>query len=207
MRNSLLALGVSIVAAGALCAAPTSATAPTPVPSGSPGGHVSSPAPSQGKTPHRRGIVGAGCSALPASGKGSLADMANHRLATAVADNPELTSLSKAIKRAGLTDQLNKAKDITFLAPDNQAFGANMAKLNKKQLTQLLEHHVIEGSKTPAQLTSGPLKTKQGGTMTAKGSGDNITISGRAKVVCGGFHTKNATVYIIDKILPPRSGG
>ncbi|MEU0571240.1 fasciclin domain-containing protein [Nonomuraea sp. NPDC005983] len=136
--------------------------------------------------------------------------MAGHRLATAVAGNPQLTTLGKAISVAGLTNRLNTAKDITFLAPVNQAFPSDsrqLAKLlkDKTQLTRVLEYHVIAGKKTPTELTSGPLKTLQGGTITAKASGDHILISGRAKVLCGNIVTKNATVYIIDRTLQPRS--
>jgi uncharacterized surface protein with fasciclin (FAS1) repeats len=35
------------------------------------------------------------------------------------------------------------------------------------------------------------------------GSGDNVTVNGSSKVVCGNVQTANATVYIIDGVLMP----
>ncbi|MCW2801543.1 MAG: fasciclin-like protein, partial [Aeromicrobium sp.] len=36
------------------------------------------------------------------------------------------------------------------------------------------------------------------------GSGNNIDVGGgQAKVICGGVHTSNATVYLIDTVLTP----
>jgi uncharacterized surface protein with fasciclin (FAS1) repeats len=58
---------------------------------------------------------------------------------------------------------------------------------------------------TPADLAMGkPMKTLEGGTVTAAGSGTSFTVNG-AKVVCGNVQTANATVYIIDTVLMPRS--
>jgi uncharacterized surface protein with fasciclin (FAS1) repeats len=38
------------------------------------------------------------------------------------------------------------------------------------------------------------------------GSGDNLTVgAGKAKVICGGVHTANATVYLVDSVLMPPS--
>jgi uncharacterized surface protein with fasciclin (FAS1) repeats len=36
------------------------------------------------------------------------------------------------------------------------------------------------------------------------GSGDSLTVNG-ASVICGGVHTANATVYLIDSVLLPPS--
>ena len=35
-------------------------------------------------------------------------------------------------------------------------------------------------------------------------SGDNLKVNG-AKVICGGVHTANATVYLIDGVLTPKA--
>jgi uncharacterized surface protein with fasciclin (FAS1) repeats len=40
----------------------------------------------------------------------------------------------------------------------------------------------------------------QGKTVTVTGSGDNIMVNDSA-VICGGVHTANATVYLIDTVL------
>ncbi|GAA3416556.1 fasciclin domain-containing protein [Streptosporangium vulgare] len=96
-------------------------------------------------------------------------------------------------------------------SPGNAAFDqlppAALKKLlaDRKQLTKLLSYHVVEGGKAPSQLVGAPLKTMQGGRITVKGSGQDYIVSGRAKVVCGDIATKNATIYIIDKVLTPHS--
>ena len=42
--------------------------------------------------------------------------------------------------------------------------------------------------------------------LTVAGSGEDFTVNGTAKVVCGNVQTANATVYIIDGVLlPPAS--
>ncbi|MEV4752511.1 fasciclin domain-containing protein [Streptosporangium sp. NPDC049248] len=208
MKKELLVSGLSVLMLSALPVAAGAAThsAPTPTPSASPPGHTSSPSPGVSGKP-----VGPGCSALPATGKGSLGNAARERVTTAVAENPELSTLSAAIKDAGLTNKLYTAKGITIFAPSNAAFNqlppGTIKKLmaDKPQLAKLLTYHVVEGRKSPSQLTAAPLKTMQGGQITVKGSGQDFVVSGRAKVVCGDIATKNATVYIIDKVLLPRS--
>ena len=40
--------------------------------------------------------------------------------------------------------------------------------------------------------------------MTVAGSGDALKVND-ASVVCGGVHTANATVYLIDTVLMPPS--
>ncbi|MFI6450059.1 fasciclin domain-containing protein [Streptosporangium amethystogenes] len=208
MKKELLVSGLSALMLSALPVAAGAAThsAPTPTPSASSPGHTSSPSAGVSGKP-----VGPGCSALPATGKGSLGNAARERVTTAVAENPELSTLSTAIKDAGLTNKLYTAKGVTIFAPSNAAFNqlppGTIKKLmaDKPQLAKLLTYHVVEGKKSPSQLVGAPLKTMQGGQITVKGSGQNFIVSGRAKVVCGGIATKNATVYIIDKVLIPHS--
>ncbi|MEU6711502.1 fasciclin domain-containing protein [Nonomuraea sp. NPDC046802] len=54
----------------------------------------------------------------------------------------------------------------------------------------------------PAELKNATLATLQGGDLTVKGSGKNITVN-QAKLVCGDIQARNATIYIIDKVLMP----
>ncbi|MGW0589394.1 fasciclin domain-containing protein [Streptosporangium sp. NPDC002607] len=197
MKKELLVSGLSVLMLSALPVAAGAAThsAPTPTPSAGVSGKP----------------VGPGCSALPATGRGSLSNAARERVTTAVAENPDLSTLSTAIKDAGLTNKLYTVKDVTIFAPNNAAFNqlppGALKKLlaDKKLLTKVLTYHVVEGKKTPSQLVGAPLKTMQGGQITVKGSGQSFVVSGRAKVVCGDIGTKNATVYIIDKVLMPHS--
>ncbi|WP_188187011.1 fasciclin domain-containing protein [Nonomuraea sp. SYSU D8015] len=148
---------------------------------------------------------GAGCAAI----EDSLAGIADQPVGTAISEVPELSMLADAVEQAGLADRLNDAKDITVFAPNNEAFEAipqerrEAVMADKEQLTRILSYHVVEGRKAPADLEGATLKTLQGGELTVKGSGDDLTIND-AKVVCGNIPTANATVYVIDKILMPR---
>lgn len=152
---------------------------------------------------------GAGCSAVPADGKGSFAGMATDPVATAASNNPVLSTLVTAVGEAGLAETLNTTQDITVFAPTNDAFAAvpkatldAAMKDPKGLLTKVLTNHVVQGKLSPDQL-AGDHKTLAGTTITVSGSGEDFTV-GKAKVVCGNVQTANATVYIIDGVLLPQ---
>jgi uncharacterized surface protein with fasciclin (FAS1) repeats len=160
-------------------------------------------------TPAMSGTVGAGCKRIPASGPGSIRGMLSAQLVTAMSHNPLLSDLVRAIHTAGLTNALNRARDITMLAPDNAAFAApgrgNLKKLtaDKAYLIKVLRYHIVTGRVTSAQLATGkPLTTLLGLPVRPALSGSVYTIN-KAQVVCGNIHTANAVVYILDKVLIP----
>ena len=157
------------------------------------------------------GPFGAACSAVPASGAGSLEGMAQDPVATAASNTPELSTLVTAVKKAGLVTTLNSAEGITVFAPTNDAFSAlpkptlDKALADPKGLlTTVLTYHVVPGQLTPDRL-AGSHKTLQGGTLQITGSGQDFTINGNSSVVCGNIRTANATVYLIDQVLLPKS--
>ncbi|TQS44101.1 fasciclin domain-containing protein [Cryptosporangium phraense] len=154
---------------------------------------------------------GAACSAVPASGAGSFSGMAQDPVATAASNNPVLSTLVTAVKTAGLVDTLNGAKNITVFAPTNDAFAKippaqlKAVLADKDMLTKILTYHVIGQKVTPDQLgTAGPFKSLQGGDVTVSGSGEDFTVNGDSKVVCGNVQTANATVYLVDTVLMPK---
>jgi len=157
------------------------------------------------------GPFGAACSTVPASGAGSLDAMAQEPVATAASNNPELSTLVTAVKKADLVDTLNTAQGITVFAPINDAFGALPKPTLDKALgdpegllTTVLTYHVVQGQLAPEQL-AGSHKTLQGGTLEVSGSGQDFKINGNSNVVCGNVKTANATVYLIDQVLLPKS--
>ena len=154
---------------------------------------------------------GPACSAVPASGVGSFTGMAQDPVATAASNNPVLSSLVGAVKEAGLVDTLNSADGITVFAPTNDAFSAlPKATLDKALgdpkglLTTVLTYHVVQGQLTPDQL-AGSHKTLQGGTLQVSGNGEDFKVNGNSAVICGNVKTANATVYLIDQVLIPKS--
>lgn len=196
----------SAAAPATSAAAPaTSAAAPATSASSSPSTSASS---SSGSTK----TFGAACAAVPTSGKGSFDGMSKDPVATAASHNPVLSTLVTAVGKAKLGDTLNNAKGITVFAPDNAAFKALPPKTLKAALadpngllTNVLTMHVVAGRLSPDQLagTHQTLNKKQKITIT--GSGTSFKVNGQASVVCGNVQTANATVYIIDHVLLPKS--
>ena len=152
---------------------------------------------------------GSACSAVPTSGPGSFSGMAADPVATAASNNPVLSTLVTAVKKAGLVDTLNSAKDITVFAPYNGAFDKipsatlNKVLADKAGLTKLLTYHVVGQKITPADLASGDFKTLEGASIKTSGSGQDFKVNDTASVICGNVQTANATVYIIDTVLMP----
>jgi uncharacterized surface protein with fasciclin (FAS1) repeats len=164
-------------------------------------------------------LVGPGCAqyakAVP-NGSGSVAGMAADPVAVAASNNPLLKTLTASVSgklnpKVNLVDTLNGG-EFTVFAPVDSAF----AKLPKatvkalgtpkgaKTLQTVLTYHVVAGQMTPDQIAGKTLKTVEGEKLKIAGSGDNLTVgAGNAKVICGGVHTANATVYLIDSVLMP----
>jgi len=221
MERRTLALGaLALTAAIALGAcsgsaatiAPTNAPTPTPTsaattaPSTEPSMAVASPAASADAM---AGAFGPACSSLPASGDGSLTQMAKDPVATAASKNPALSTLVTAITAAGLGDTLNTTDGLTVFAPTNGAFATMDQKTLKAALadpkgllTTVLTFHVVAGKLSPDQL-AGSHKTLLGKDLTVTGSGESFTVNGTAKIVCGNIQTANAVVYLLDGVLLP----
>jgi uncharacterized surface protein with fasciclin (FAS1) repeats len=207
-----LALPLALAACGGTEATPAgSSTSPAPSMSAS-----SSPMSSPSTSPSTTGSMadapfGAACSAVPTSGKGSFDGMSSDPVATAASNNPLLSTLVTAVKAAGLVDTLNNAQDITVFAPTDDAFEAmDQATLkkalgDKKLLTSVLTGHVVAGRLTPADLAGKHQTLDEDASVTVEGSGEDFTVNGGAKVLCGNVQTANATVYIIDSVLLPAS--
>ncbi len=155
---------------------------------------------------------GPACSSVPKTGKGSFDGMSQDPVATAASNNPALSTLVTAVKAAGLVDTLNTTEDITVFAPANSAFEAmDQATLKKALgdpkglLTDVLTAHVVAGRLSPDQLAGEHQSLNKSQPVTVTGSGESFTVNGEAMVVCGNVQTANATVYIIDKVLLPKS--
>ncbi len=210
MRTSTKFLGLGAVllvplAACSSTAASPSSSAPMTSASSMP---MSSPAMTPSMSPSMMTQFGPACASVPTSGAGSFEGMAKDPVATAASNNPALSTLVTAVKKAGLVDTLNNAKDITVFAPTNDAFGKLPKKdldavlADKAMLTEVLTNHVVSGRLSPDEL-AGEHETLAKTKLTVTGSGENFMV-GKATVVCGNVQTANATVYIIDSVLLPK---
>ncbi|ORT56797.1 fasciclin domain-containing protein [Streptomyces sp. CB03238] len=156
------------------------------------------------------GPFGPACASVPKDGAGSFDGMAKDPVATAASNNPALSTLVTAVKKAGLVDTLNNAQNITVFAPTNDAFAkipkADLDKVlnDRATLTKILTYHVVGQKLTPKQLESGTFETLEKSTLTTAGSGESYKVNDTANVVCGNVPTANATVYIVDTVLMPK---
>ena len=203
----LLALPLALAACGS---SSTGTSASTPM-AAAPTSSSAMPAASPSTMTAADQVFGSACSAVSTTGPGSFDGMATDPVATAASHNPALSTLVAAVSKAGLVDSLNTAQGITVFAPVNDAFTALGTKTvdaamadPKGLLTQVLTYHVVPGRLSPDQL-AGTHKTLEGATLSVMGSGSQFTVNGTAKVVCGNVPTANATVYLIDGVLLPKS--
>lgn len=161
-------------------------------------------------------LVGPGCEAYAEQvpdGGGSIVGMSQDPVAVAASNNPLLTTLVAAVSGqlnadVNLVDTLNGA-EFTVFAPVDDAFAkldaATIESLklpeNAQLLSTILTYHVVPGQILPSDIV-GTQTTVQGGTVEVTGSGDAFMVND-ANVICGGVHTANATVYLIDTVLMP----
>jgi uncharacterized surface protein with fasciclin (FAS1) repeats len=159
-------------------------------------------------------LIGSGCSAYATqnpSGPGSVAGMAQDPVATAASNNPMLSTLTSALSgklnpNVNLVDTLNNGQ-YTVFAPTDAAFGklppatVDKLKTDAPLLKSILTYHVVQGQLSPAKV-DGTHPTLQGATSTVTGQGNDLKVND-ASLVCGGVHTANATVYMIDTVLMP----
>lgn len=134
------------------------------------------------------------------------------------------TTLVAAVKAAGLVDTLKGPGPFTVFAPTNEAF----AKLpkgtvetllkpeNKAKLTSILTYHVVPGKLTAADIEAkikegngmAKLTTVEGGTLTAKNKGKNVTITDEkgdvATVTIADVIQSNGVIHVINKVMLPK---
>ncbi len=140
----------------------------------------------------------AGCATTPAPAT----------IAETAARTPELSTLSKLIADAGLTDTLKGAGPFTVFAPSDEAFKAvpakTMAELaaNKERLKAVLTYHVVAGKVMAADVKTGNVKSVQGANLGLARAGSFVTVED-AVVTKADVPSTNGVVHIIDKVMLP----
>jgi uncharacterized surface protein with fasciclin (FAS1) repeats len=179
---------------------PTPSTSATHRPSASPSTTASAAA----------ALVGADCAMFPPAGHGSIGFMSTKKAITAASSNQQLSVFVAAVRAVGLDKTLNSRRSVTLIIPANSAFAslsrAQVIRLHKSgNLRKLIRNHTVRGRLSPERFASGARPaTLQGATLTLSKTGQVYTVN-RATVLCGNITTRNATIYIIDKVLhPPR---
>lgn len=216
IRRGTLAIGVAVIALlGTACGSSGEGASNAAAPDDTPKVESSSDAPAAMADP-AADLVGPGCAGYAEQvpdGAGSVAGMAQDPVAVAASNNPLLKTLVAAVSgqlnpKVNLVDTLNGG-EYTVFAPVDDAFAKIPAatidtlKADDALLTKILTYHVVPGQLAPDQVV-GEQTTVQKGTVEVTGSGDSLKVND-ANVICGGVHTANATVYLIDSVLMPTS--
>ena len=201
------ALAVSLVLAVTACGS-TNTTSATPTGGAGPVSVTPNPSASSLPAAGTAARVGADCAMIPVRGKGSVGSMSTEQAIKAASSNPQLSVFMAAVRTAGLDKTLNTRRSYTLIVPANSAF----ASLTKSQIAQLrssgflfktVRYHTLKSRIAPQEFAAGarPL-TLQGAPLTLSKSGSVYQVNG-ATVLCGNIKTRNATIYIVNKVLLP----
>jgi uncharacterized surface protein with fasciclin (FAS1) repeats len=133
------------------------------------------------------------------------------------------TTLVAAVKAAGLVDTLQGPGPFTVFAPTNEAFAKLPAGTvdtllkpeNKGMLTKILTYHVVAGRLSASDLRKeikagngeAPLKTVNGGTLTATMQGNHIVLKDEkgdlSTVTISNVNQSNGVIHVVDTVLLP----
>ena len=211
-----LAVGLAAIAALGFSACSSNKSDSGQQTSSSPAMSATAPATTSAMAGPASDLIGSGCAdyaAMHPTGPASVTGMAQDPVATAASNNPMLSTLTAALSGklnpdVNLVDTLNSGQ-YTVFAPTNAAFDKlppstiDELKTNAAMLKKILTFHVVQGQSSPS-MVDGMHKTLQGADVNVIGQGNGLKVND-AGLVCGGVHTANATVYMIDTVLTPPS--
>jgi uncharacterized surface protein with fasciclin (FAS1) repeats len=216
IQRKTLAVGLAAIAAVGFSACSSNKSGSAQQTSANPASSMAAPVSTSAMAAPATNLIGSGCADYAAehpSGPASVTGMAGDPVATAASNNPMLSTLTAALSgklnpSVNLVDTLNSGQ-YTVFAPTNAAFDKLPAstidelKTNSDMLKSILTYHVVQGQESP-NTVDGAHKTLQGADVKVTGQGDGLKVDD-AGLVCGGVHTANATVYMIDTVLTPPS--
>lgn len=138
-----------------------------------------------------------------AVGSGTIVDVA--------AASDTFQTLVSALNEAELAEVLQGEGPFTVFAPTDEAFAAlpegTVEELlkpeNRDTLVKILSYHVVPGSLTSDQLTSGEVATVEGSPVTVTVQDSAVTVND-ASVIQPDIPASNGVIHAIDRvILPP----
>lgn len=143
--------------------------------------------------------------------EGAVDDESNPNVVQLAAKNPDLSTLVKAVKAAGLATSLSNAGPFTVFAPLNSAFdklpAGTLDGLLKPEkvddLSDILGYHTYVGVIKEDQMTDGQtLGMVNGKNIKITIVDGKPVINGKAKIVAV-VPASNGIVYAIDEVLLP----
>jgi uncharacterized surface protein with fasciclin (FAS1) repeats len=120
------------------------------------------------------------------------------------------TTLTSAVKAAGLTDELAAKGPFTVFAPTDEAFkklpagSYDSALKDVGKLKAILNYHVVSGYLAARDVKSGELMTLQGSPLTAAVSSSDVRVNG-ARVTQADVVATNGIVHAIDAVILPKN--
>jgi uncharacterized surface protein with fasciclin (FAS1) repeats len=157
----------------------------------------------------------------PVTSNDQMSDTEDGTIVDIAAGNDQFSTLTKAVKAAGLVETLNKEGPYTLFAPTNNAFDqlsdGKLQKLlqseNRDKLRSILSYHVIPGRITYGDVMGIEGVHSTGGSMveTLSGKQVNINVVGEtvkvngATVVEANIEASNGIVHVINGVLTPTS--
>lgn len=129
-------------------------------------------------------------------------------VADALARDPQLSTLSGLVQKAGLTDTLRGTGPFTVFAPTNDAFKAVPQKTleelaaNPARLRAVLTYHVLPANVPAAEVKVGNAKTVEGSNLALSKAGAFVTVE-EAMVQTPDIAATNGVIHTIDRVLIP----
>ena len=129
-------------------------------------------------------------------------------IADTAARTPQLSTLSKLVADAGLSDTLRAAGPYTVFAPSDDAFKALPAKTlaelaaDKQLLKAVLSYHALPGKLLAADVKPGQQKSLQGANLALAKAGSFVTVED-ALVQQADVPAANGVVHVIVRVLMP----
>lgn len=145
-------------------------------------------------------LVATGCDAFTDDDLGD-ANPQTPTIAEYVAEVSAFSSLEGAVQEAGLAGTLENDGPFTVFAPTDDAFSPAIdPSLNRKVITEVVQHHVVDGEVTSDQLSDGQTVTPLAGDDLTIGVDEGVTVN-RASVTNADAEASNGIVHVIDNLL------
>ncbi|PSN13236.1 beta-Ig-H3/fasciclin [filamentous cyanobacterium CCT1] len=147
----------------------------------------------------------------PMGTTGTTGDTASMSIVEVASGNDSFNTLVQAVQAAGLGDTLSGEGPYTVFAPTDEAFaqlpdGALEYLLqpeNQDLLAQVLSYHVVEGSVTSSELSTGGVDTLGGGVAVAVR--DSGIVVNNASVVNPNIQASNGVIHAVNRVLLPET--
>jgi hypothetical protein len=150
-------------------------------------------------------VSGPLCQALPSGDDpGAPQTLVDEPAAVVLTWIPVATTFEAAVRRSGID-----LRDVTILAPTDDAFTAAFDRqkldeilLSPAESRELVEQHVLEGSRSLAELRdAGEATTLAGEELEIAQAGAMARFGDRATTVCADYAAAGARIHVVDGVL------